>query len=712
MANAWYRFPNVAAVALGVVALAQPLTARAGEPAVASTNLLANPSFEQEAAITHETSLPGWEIHFRRNADPPLLTPDEIAVIDDPAQAHSGLRFLRIQARDREIMLKSPVARGYAPGLYEVSFWARGRPGTRGGAGLGALNALFGAGLAGLDEQWKKFSMVVYSKGVSNCPWPDQTQFFVGLFQPGQREQIPEPLLDIDDVSIALLTSGLSDAFGDHMVLQRDRPVPVWGWAMNPGQRIAVEFNGQTKTTAADKDGRWKVVLDPMEAGGPFVLTLDGRPTAYDVMVGDVWVCSGQSNMEFGIDLVNGYYNHAPEVVARANHPDIRLWQAPKQFGDRPLHRYLVRQSIGHMACQARWDVCTPATVVRGIWGGFSAVGYFFGRDIQASRKVPVGLMMIANGGTEIESFISEEGLRKVPQEQWVVPPLSETARANLQNTPLPTLPEDVEAPSAAYAEAVLAETIQQTGGVDNNSFHYASVAFNGLVAPVFPYAVRGVLWYQGEHNGNDRHYAAKLKALIDDWRTRFGQPDLPFIIAQLPYWRTADPAAWQYVREAQLHVSQTVPGTAMVVTLDLADEEGDGYGMGEIHPKRKQEVGQRMALAARAVAYGEKIVSSGPIYRAMRVDEDRAVLAFDSVGGGLEARGGKLVGFQIAGADRKFVDAEASIEGETVVLHSPDVPNPVAVRYGFVQARLPVPNLYNEEGLPASPFRTDDFDD
>ncbi len=320
--------------------------------------------------------------------------------------------------------------------------------------------------------------------------------------------------------------------------------------------------------------------------------------------------------------------------------------------------------------------------------------------------------MMIANGGTEIESFISEDGLRSIPQSQWVVPPISQAAKDNLKNTPFPELPEGVVAPSAAYAEIVAGhiKINSQEGNPDGKAFHYASAAYNGLMAPVFPYAVRGVLWYQGEHNGNDANYEAKLKALIADWRARFGQEDLPFIIAQLPYWRTADPARWPLVREAQLHVSQTVPKTALAVTIDLCDKEGDGYGMGEIHPKRKQEVGQRMALAARAVAYGEKIVSSGPIYRSMKSAHGGISVDFSSVGGGLEARGGKLIGFQIAGSDKKFVDADAVIDGSTVVVTAAAVPAAVAVRYGFTQFALPVPNLYNKEGLPASPFRTDDW--
>ena len=277
-----------------------------------SVNLLSNPSFEDDAKISDELSLPGWELGFRRGADQPLLTADEVVVIDDPQAAHSGRRFLRIQSRQRELALRSPQAQSFEPGLYEVSAWVRGRPGTLAGFALDILGANFGAGVRGVNGEWQKFSLVVYSPGVSGrITFPEQTQLFLASFHAGERDQIAEPLLDVDDISITRLTSGLADTYGDHMVLQRKRRVPLRGWAKQPGQSITVEFNGQTKTTAADQAGYWRTVLEPMKAGGPYVLKLDGRAAAFDVMVGDVWICSGQSNMEFGVNLLNGYYNSA-----------------------------------------------------------------------------------------------------------------------------------------------------------------------------------------------------------------------------------------------------------------------------------------------------------------------------------------------------------------------------------------------------------------
>jgi sialate O-acetylesterase len=244
--------------------------------------------------------------------------------------------------------------------------------------------------------------------------------------------------------------------------------------------------------------------------------------------------------------------------------------------------------------------------------------------------------------------------------------------------------------------------------GLDGNKdFQHPYAVFNGLVAPVFPMAVRGVIWFQGEHNGGDVHYEAKLKAMIADWRARFGNKDLPFIIGQLCNLQAT--YGFAITRDAQFKVSQTEPNTALAVAIDLADRPGDGYGPSEIHFKNKQDVGHRMALAAKALVYGEKIVSSGPQYKSMKQEGDKIRLSFDSVGGGLDAKGGKLVGFAIAGEDQKFVGADAVIDGDTIVVSASTVPKPAAVRYAFATF-VPGCTLYNKDGLPASPFRTDDW--
>ena len=701
-------------IVLACLSFAPPSRAADDAPST-SSNLVRNPSFEQVDGMGQdELLIPGWSLRFRANPSEPALRDAEATVIDEAAAAHSGRRFLRLRPGSRTITLNAPPREhGFEPGLYEVSAWVRGKAGTVGFLGHQGLDAVVGYGFAGLTDQWQKYGEIRYFACGSI---PAQDSPLVSVFAPGERGQIPGPMLDVDDVSIAHLTCGLADTIGDHMVIQRYKRVPIRGWARAPGQRITVSFHGQTKTAVADKDGRWRAILDPMPAGGPFVLELDGRPVAYDVMVGDVWICSGQSNMEFGIDKLNGVYNHAPEVIAQANCPQLRLWHASRQFSPEPQQSYRIRQSVGSDDYQARWNVCSPRTVAWGKWGGFSAVGYFFGREIQADLKVAIGLMQVCEGGTPIESFLSDEALQKVPRDYWIVPPISRAANDGLQNTPFPVLPAGAAAPTSAYAEQIAGHTSWNAmiGAVDDQkrTYNYASAVYNGVVAPVFPTAVRGVLWYQGENNSLDHHYEPKLAALIADWRARLGDPDLPFVIAQLCNWRSPNPHdGFHRIREAQLRAARSVPKTALAVTIDLTDKEGDGYGPGEIHPKQKPEVGHRMALAARARAYGENLVSSGPLYRAMEIDDGAIRLTFDSIGGGLRAPGGKLTGFTIAGADHSFVPADAAIRGDTVTVRAASVPHPVAVRYGYQSFVNPLGNLSNAEGLPASPFRTDQWD-
>jgi hypothetical protein len=286
------------------------------EQTLANANLLKNPSFEDTAgAGADEELVPGWNLRFRAKETEPALTAEEVSIVDDPAQAHSGRRCLRIQPRSRNVELFSPVpqVRFYDPGLYEISAWVRGRPGTRGFFGTYALRA---NNFWGVTTQWRKIQFVEYFRGGNNSG-----PMMLTVWKEGERDQAKDPVLFIDDVTIIRLTSGLADVFGDHMVLQRGKPVPVWGWTKDAGQKVTVEFHGQTKTAVSDEEGRWEVTLDPMPAGGPFVLELDGRPAAYDVMLGDVWLCSGQSNMEMGVDKLHGEWAHAPEVPAEADHP-------------------------------------------------------------------------------------------------------------------------------------------------------------------------------------------------------------------------------------------------------------------------------------------------------------------------------------------------------------------------------------------------------
>ena len=638
-------------LALAVFCPAILMTSVACGESKANVNLLKNPSFEDATGGgTDEKLVPGWNVRFRAKETEPGLTAEEVSIVDDPGQAHSGKCCLRVQPRTRSIELQSLATQGrsYAPGLYEVSMWVRGRPKT-----CGAMSCwpLPGNNFWGVTEQWRKMKFISYFNGGDNG---SPLSLYVWWDGESGRGQVKNPVLFVDDVTVMRLTSGLADVFGDHMVLERDKPLPVWGWAKDSGQAVTVKFDGQTKTAVADKDGRWEVSLDPMPAGGPFVLELDGHPAACDVMMGDVWLCSGQSNMEMGVDKLHGEWAQSPEVLAEANYPQIRIWHASKQFSPEPMRSYVVRQNTFMAEHQAVWNVCTPDTIGRGGWGGFSALGYFFGREIQADQKVAVGLMQVANGGTAIEAWVSAEALRKIPREHRIIPPVAQMKAEKAKIAPLRLLPEGTNSPTAAYAEA-----ISTSNGEGHRGYNYASACFNSLVAPVFPMALRGVLWNQGEHNGSDLFYAEKLKALIADWRVKARQKDLPFIITQLCNWENEE-SHFHWVREAQLHVSQSVPNTALAVTIDLANKPGegghgnDGYGPRDIHPIRKQQVGHRNALAARAVAYGEKIVSSGPIYKSCKQDGGKLRITFDSIGSGLVAKGGKLVGFQIAGANRK----------------------------------------------------------
>jgi len=697
-----FRWTTAALLPFALAGLFVLPDARAAEESPANVNLLKNPSFEDTAgAGADENLVPGWKLHFRFQETEPALTAEEVSLVDDPAQAHSGTRCLRIKPAGRRIdLLSQEQAKGFPSGLYEVSAWVRGTPGTKGAFGTQCLNAF--NNFWGVTATWSKIRFDAHFKGEYVHPSNSRTLLTVS-------PEGKDPMLYVDDLCLVRLASGLADVFGDHMVLQRGKQAPVWGWAREAGQKVTVAFNGQSKTATADPDGRWVVTLDPMQAGGPFVLLLDGRPAACDVMVGDVWLCSGQSNMEMGVDKLNGIWGHSPDVLAQANQPLIRIWHASKQFSAEPAHGYLIRQNSFAEPFQACWNVCTPETVGRGGWGGFSALGYFFGREIQADQKVAVGLMQIAHGGTAIEAWMSAEAVRQIPTNKWVIPPIARMAIDKVKIAPLPKLQDGQP---AAYAEV-----LATANGEGHGTFNYASACFNSMIAPIIPLGLCGVLWNQGEHNSGDGLYAEKLTALIADWRARFHDPDLPFIITQLCNWQTQEPGqAFQITRECQLHVSRTVPHTALAVTIDLADKPGegghgtDGYGPGEIHPKRKLEVGHRNALAARAIAYGEKIVSSGPIYRSCQPEGGKLRIAFDSVGGGLVAKGGKLLGFKIAGADRRFVPAEAVIDGGTVVLSAAAIAAPVAARYGFEQFVSPPCNLYNQEELPASPFRTDDW--
>jgi sialate O-acetylesterase len=626
----------------------------------------------------------------------------------------------------------------------------------------------------------------------------------------------------------------LHPLFSDDMVLQRQVQFPVWGWT-TPGASVTVSMRGKEARAVADAQGKWLARLGPFEAGGPFTLQISGPQsvTLNNVLVGDVWLASGQSNMEMGITQVN----NAKEEIARADYPKIRLFAVPKVMATKPLS-----------TVKGRWLVCNPTNIAAGGWGGFSAVAYFFGRHLHKELNVPIGLLHSSWGGTAAEGWVSAEALSLVPDFLPAVQNLEKTV-ADLKTGPagydqqmdawwskndhgsagkptwgdpsfdvtgwktmrLPQYWEDAglagydgvvwfrrtfelpngwagrdlvlhlgpiddrdttfingsrvgamhqwDAPRSyrvpanllkpgvntiairvldtgvgggiygapaqmkiepatdgggesvslagewLYRESVALNRVVAPPQQSGNDYSVVNVRYNGMIAPILPFSIKGAIWYQGETNvGRGEQYERLMPVLIRDWRTRFGVGDFPFLIVQLANFMDRRDAPteseWARLREAQLRISQTVPHSGLAVALDIGDAK-------DIHPKNKQDVGYRLALAALSVAYGRKLEFSGPIYRSMKVEGSAIRLSFDHTGGGLVAKGGApLIGFAVAGEDGRFVWADAVIEGKEIVVSSPSVRKPVAVRYGW--ADNPAINLYNGAGLPASPFRTD----
>ena len=485
----------------------------------------------------------------------------------------------------------------------------------------------------------------------------------------------------------------------DHMVLQRDMPLPIWGWA-DPGERVTVTLDGHTVETTADGGGRWEVKLPAMKAGGPHALTVEGHNLIKltDILIGEVWLCSGQSNMEMGL----GVALNAKEEIAAADYPQIRLFELPRNPAGEPADDV-----------DASWRVCGRATVASGGWGGFSAVGYFFGREIHKELEVPVGLIDSCWGGTRIAPWIPPCGFAAVPAVRDVVDEIRRDAdeyRSKHLPARMVEIEEWIAATRAALATGDKLPHSPYWPRHPLENEHRPTGLYNGMIHPLVPFAIRGVIWYQGEanvHSDDGMLYFEKMKALVGGWREVWDQGDFPFYYAQLAPFKytlhraTITPFQMPKIWEAQL-ASLAIPNTGMAVLTDLGDWR-------DIHPKNKQEVGRRLALWALAGTYGRKeLVFSGPLYKSMSVEDGKIRIRFDHIGGGLETRDGQPPNwFEIAGEDRQFVKAEAEIDGDSVVVWSEQVPAPVAVRFSWHMLPEPIPNLVNKEGLPASPFRT-----
>lgn len=620
----------------------------------------------------------------------------------------------------------------------------------------------------------------------------------------------------------------IAEIFKDNMVLQRDQPLKVWGWA-NKGQRITLSFNGSVKECIADNQGEWTVVLQPMNFGGPFEMNIFSQKdsiTLHNILIGDVWICSGQSNMEFP---VSGWskVNNADDEIAKANHPMIRLFTVEHSMS------YLPAKDIG----PGNWKLCTPETVPP-----FSAVAYFFGRKLNKDLSIPIGLINANWGGTRIEEWMGWEAIGKLPEFKNLDPKDSvlfedRMARAKTQydsaclreagflqhwykedtdvtdwdSTFVPMnwsqtpwhdatgiiwyRKEFILTAKQAELSASLSLGIMddrdvpfingvQVGQTDDwftprryNITHgllkagknticimlgnadggggflgnkadislnfdegepvalagkwlakpsvlstwfgpfaktpnsFPSQLYNSMIAPLNMFSVKGVIWYQGEQNTNTlenaRAYQQLFPMLIRNWR-HHRDKTLPFLWVQLANF---DPGRidslqnlWAIVREGQ-HKALDLPNTGEAIAIDLGESRN-------IHPSNKQEIGYRLALAGLKVAYNKNIVSSGPVFKSMTSQGQNAILSFSDIGGGLISKGhsnGYLDGFSIAGRDRKFVRAEARIIGNKVIVHSKQIKSPVAVRYGWANDPKGI-DLYNQQGLPASPFRTDNW--
>lgn len=627
----------------------------------------------------------------------------------------------------------------------------------------------------------------------------------------------------------------VSPMFSDNMVLQRGMADPVWGWA-SPGTKITVQIGDQKASTTANRDGKWQTKVGPLEVGGPYTMTITGPKTVTfsNILVGDVWICSGQSNMEMGI----GNVNNAEEEMNSGDYPKIRLFAQPRLVAGEPV------QATG-----GSWQVCSPTALrTDGIWGGFSATGYFFGRKLHQDLGVPIGLIHTSWGGTVAQAWTNAKELGdKLPEFRPFIQQLDEARKQKLvaQKTKVDpfaawyakndkgssTTPgwestnlddsgwksaevpgffqksgypefdnvmsvvwyrKTVEVPQGATGEAtlkfladdndtawvngvkvgstdgyniprkykvpagvlkpgknVIAIRVTDTsapGGIygdptnilletsesapialrgqwklklgtvitaqnplpatiqDNPNF--PTVLYNGMIYPIIPFGIKGAIWYQGESNaGQAYQYRTLLPTMIQSWRNTWHEGDFPFYIVQLAGFgaKPDQPGndAWAELREAQWMTAQSVRNAGIATAIDIGESR-------DIHPKNKQEVGRRLALVAEAQAFKMPVEAFGPVYRSMKVEGSKIRLNFNHAEGGLSAKNGPLIGFAIAGDDHKWYWADAQVDGNTVVVSSSNVPHPVAVRYSW--ATYYESNLYNQAGLPAFPFRTDNW--
>jgi sialate O-acetylesterase len=539
----------------------------------------------------------------------------------------------------------------------------------------------------------------------------------------------------------------LPAVFNDHMVLQRDIQIPVWGWA-DPGEEVTVTFGDQNAKTITDSDGRWKIYLGKVGTSATAqALTVSGKNTIKftDVLVGDVWVCAGQSNM----GLYLGECDNANTEVPQANDPLLRILTVEERTSIIPDVDVTLWNG-------KKWRSCTPETANQ-----FSGVGYFFGRELRRHLGIPIGLISSLHGGSQAQLWTSLEAIGKnidadpefkdwlarrqavlddYPHKLAAYLPLKQKYDADLSQSwnDVENAPDFVAKKKLWEEERKVALTQGKTppprpepsqpgplapDAPDRGPYSSFMVGnlYNAMIAPLMPFAIKGIIWYQGESNcGNSKQYRVLFPIMIADWRDKWGQGNFPFLFVQLPNINkpatepVQDRDPWPGIREAQA-MATSLPNTGMATIIDV----GDPY---EVHGKDKIDVGVRLSLVARHLVYGENIVYSGPTYDSMAVEGNKISISFKHADGGLAIGvppwtpsgiippvANELKGFAIAGSNKKWVWAQARISGDQIVVSNDQVPNPAAVRYGW--ADNPPCNLYNNEKLPAMPFRTDDWE-
>lgn len=493
-------------------------------------------------------------------------------------------------------------------------------------------------------------------------------------------------------VSLAVADVRLPSIISDNMVIQADTAVPIWGWA-SPGEKITLTINDQKCSTSSGTDGKWMIKLKPIRSSDKSLeMTIAGKNTITikNILIGQVWLASGQSNMQFYVKSAK----NGDKEIQNAVYPSIRLFTVPPRVAFAPAQD-----------CNGRWFECTPQSVTY-----FSAVAYFFGREIHKEIKQPVGLINSSWGGTIAETWMSPESLHANPAYKAILQRHEQTVKMYPNGqTDYEKYLKQWQTDANEAAKTGKPAPVKQAPPFGQMNPNGASLLYDGMISPIIPYAIKGAIWYQGESNASRaKQYETLFPALIADWRKQWQQGDFPFFYVQIANFKTPsawmpDPNAWVELREAQFK-TLSVANTGMAVATDLADAN-----VSDIHPKNKQEVGRRLALWALAKTYGKKIEYSGPLYNGMKIEGNKIILSFQHVDGGLVAKGGELKGFTIAGKDQKFVPAKAVIKDKNVIVESSEIKKPLAVRYAWTDVTTQC-NFYNAADLPASPFRTDNW--